>query len=544
MAHAEEQGLPATFPDGSPDVSSLQLKFKGGFRVWAIIVGLGITNVLAALENTVVSVAAPAIYTDLKIGVDYVWVTNAFFLASTVICPLFGQFCNIFGRKYVIFLALAAFVLGSGICGGAKTGGQLIAGRTIQGVGSGGIIMTTSIIISDLVPLRDRTQYSALLVSIFGVAVALGPFIGGAIVSSTTWRWVFYLNLPIGGAAFVVLFIFLNVRYDKTTDLWAKLRRIDVLGNVVLIAGTVAILYAIAYAGTQYAWSSWHTLVPLILGFVGLGVFAALQYANVAREPVIPSRLFSSRTSCLVAISTFINAALLYWMIFFLPVYFQAVKRYEPEYTGVVLLPIALLGIPGSVVAALALARWGRYRVLHVVGFSIQAIGIGLFSLLWEETTVADFIVFESIAALGGGFVFDTLLPAFQTPVAEADQGAATAAWYFLRLFGHIWGVAIPSAILNSKVNALLAAGAVSDPLARAQLAGGGAYQAASAAFVTQFTPDIQAEISALYRKSLQPVWYAAAALSAFAALLSTLEKELEMRKTLETEFGLVDDKK
>ncbi|KAI1275622.1 MFS general substrate transporter [Xylaria sp. FL0933] len=541
MAHIQEQGSPS--PDGPTDVPSSprdQARFKGGFRVWAIIVGLGTANVLAALENTVVSVAAPAIYTDLDVGVDYVWITNAFFLASTVICPLFGQFCNVFGRKNVIFIAIAAFVLGSGICGGAKTASQLIAGRTIQGVGSGGIIMTTSIIISDLVPLRDRTRYSALLVAIYGVAVALGPFIGGAIVSVTTWRWVFYLNLPIGAAGFFVLGVFLNVRYNKTLMLWAKLRRIDVLGNIFLIGGTVAILYAIAYVGTRYAWSSWRTLVPLILGLVGLGVFTVLQYASVAIEPVMPARLFNNRTSCLVAITTFINSALLYWMIFFLPVYFQAVKGYGPERTGVVLLPIALFGIPGSVVAALVLARWGRYRVLHTIGFSVQAIGIGLFAILWEDTSVVDFIVFESIAALGGGFVFDTLLPAFQTPVEEADQGAATAAWYFLRLFGHIWGVAIPSAILNRRVNELLAAGAVSDPVAHHQLAGGSAYQAASAAFLTQFTPDTQAEISTVYRKSLQTVWYVAAALSAFAALLSILEKEIKMRKTLETEFGLV----
>lgn len=460
---------------------------------------------------------------------------------STVMEPLFGQFCNVFGRKYVMFSVIAIFMLGSGICGGANTGTMLIAGRCVQGVGSGGIIMTTSIIISDLIPLRQRGNFSAVYMAIYGVGAALGPFIGGAIVSTTTWRWVFYLNLPIGSAAFMVLFIFLKVKYNKQMSFWQKVRRIDVPGNVVLVAGTVAILYALTYGGTRYAWNSWHTLIPLILGFLGLVIFAALQATSFAAEPVMPGRLFRHRTSMLVAINSFINGGLLYWMIFFLPVYFQAVMLYSPTRAGVALLPITLLGVPGSVVASLALARWGRFKPIHVVGFAIQTLGIGLFILQWEQTTVAEWAIYQCIAALGGGFVFSTLLPAFQAPVPDKDQGTATAAWYFLRLFGHIWGVAIPAAIMNNRVDALLAAGAVSDAAARGLLANGGAYQSASAAFVKQFSPAIQVEVRYVYRLALQRVWQVATALSGTAFLLTLLEEEVTLRKTLDTEFGLKD---
>jgi MFS family permease len=146
------------------------------------------------------------------------------------------------------------FVLGSGICGGASTGAMLIGGRAVQGVGSGGIIMVSSIVISDLVPLRERGNFSAILMSIFGVGSALGPFIGGVIVSSTSWRWVFYINLPIGGVAFALLFIFLRVKYNKEMNFWEKLKKIDLIGNALLIASMVSILYALSYAGTSYLW--------------------------------------------------------------------------------------------------------------------------------------------------------------------------------------------------------------------------------------------------------------------------------------------------
>ncbi|KAF4627060.1 hypothetical protein G7Y89_g11095 [Cudoniella acicularis] len=330
----------AEMQSSSLPLSELHLELEGGtpppapklgFQVYAIVIGLGITNLLAALENTVVAIAAPVILSDLQLGDSFIWITNAFFLSSTAFQPLFGQFCNIFGRRYVMFTVVATFMLGSGICGGASTGGMLIAGRAVQCVGSGGIVMVSSIILSDLVPLRQRGKFSAILMSIFGIGSALGPFVGGAIVSSTTWRWVFYLNLPIGGAAFVLLFVFLRVNYNKEMSFWQKLKRIDLVGNSILVASTVSVLYALSYAGTRYLWQSWHTLVPLLVGFLGLFIFAWLQTTSFSAEPLIPPRFFRTRTSAILAINTFLYSALLYWCIFFLPVFFQGVKLYSPR---------------------------------------------------------------------------------------------------------------------------------------------------------------------------------------------------------------------
>ncbi|KAI9695815.1 MAG: hypothetical protein M1820_008409 [Bogoriella megaspora] len=541
--------LQAEMEISSPQIDEAEAKttpdpaFKPSFRLYAIVVGLGITNLLAALENTVVAIAAPVILTDLQLGVDYIWITNAFFLCSTALQPLFGQFCNVFGRRNVMFTVIAVFVLGSGICGGASTSGMLIAGRAVQGVGSGGIMLISSIILSDLVPLRQRGNYSAILMSIFGIGSALGPFIGGAIVSSTTWRWVFYLNLPIGGAAFAILFVFLRVKYDKETLFWQKLKRIDLIGNGVLVASAVSILYALSYGGTRYLWQSWHTLVPLLLGFLGLFIFAWLQTTGLSAEPLMPPRFFQRSTSIILAINTFISAALLYWSIFFLPVYFQGVKLFSPRGSGVALLPISLLGIPGSMLGAIALTRWGRYKPIHVIAFALQTLGLGLFTMQREDTPAGQWAVFQCIVALGAGMVFSTMLPAFQAFISERDLAACTAAWYFIRLFGHIWGVAIPAAIFNNRIDTLVAEGAITDVDVARTISAGGAYQAASAAFVKQFSPALQAEIRAVYRLATQRIFQIAIVFAGVGFLLSLLEKQVELRKTLDTEFGLEEEK-
>ncbi|KAH7322407.1 major facilitator superfamily domain-containing protein [Stachybotrys elegans] len=219
--------------------------FKRGFRFWAIIAGLAVTSLLGALEHTVVTTSAPAILSDLDLREDFVWISNAFFICSAAFQPLLGQLCDVFGRRWIYLSIVAIFTLGSGICGGAANGGMLIAGRAIQGVGSGGIIMLNNVILSDLVPLGFRGQYVAILLAIFGIGTTLGPFIGGAITDNASWRWVFYINLPIGGTSLALMYWFLHLNYDKQMSFTQKIKRIDVVGNEILIASTVAVLYAL-----------------------------------------------------------------------------------------------------------------------------------------------------------------------------------------------------------------------------------------------------------------------------------------------------------
>ncbi|KAI0890576.1 major facilitator superfamily domain-containing protein [Annulohypoxylon maeteangense] len=515
-------------------------KTERSFRFWAIIVGLGITTLLGALENTVIVTAAPSILAELPLGDNWVWVTNAFFLCSAAFQPFLGQLCNVFGRRWVTLCIVVIFILGSGICGGATTGNMLIAGRAVQGVGSGGIAMVFDIIVSDLVPLRRRGNYIAVILIIYSIGTTLGPFIGGAIADTGNWRWVFYINLPVGGVSFATLFFFLHVNYSREQDWVARLKRIDYLGNAILVASSAAILVALTYAGTRYAWSSWHTLVPLLLGFAGFCLFFIFETSRWApQEPVIPARLFTNRTSIIVAINTFLNSALVYWSLFFLPVYFQSVQLASPSRAGVCLIPLALFTIPSAAVGAALLSRLGKYKMIHIVGFSFFIIGRGLYTLLDETTPVGEWVVYQLLSGIGAGLLLNTLLPAFQAPLKESDQAAATASWNFIRTLGSVWGVAIPAAIFSNRVDVLIAENSVEDPLASSLLANGGAYQYASADFVEQFSPTVQTQIRAVYRQAILRVFVVSFAFIGLAWLLALFEKDVPLRKVLETEYGL-----
>lgn len=322
-----------------------------------------------------------------------------------------------------------------------------------------------------------------------------------------------------------------------------KLKRIDWVGNGLIIAGTVAMLVALAGAGTQYSWASWRTLVPLLLGLFGLVLFAAWEVLAGSWFPgralVMPPRLFRHRTSLVVAINTFLHWMLVYWALYFLPIYFQAVLLYSAERSGVSLLPMSLVSIPGSAAAAMVVSRWGKFRWVHLVGESIFTVGLGLFALQSPGTTVAEWATFQSIAALGGGMVLDTLLPAFQAPVPESDQAAATAAWAFIRTVGGVWGVAVPAAIFNNRVDQL--ADTISDASVRQVLVGGGAYQYGSASFVGSIPEPVRGQVRAVYSEALKAVFLAAVAFGGVACLLFLVEKDVELRTQLTTEYGLLE---
>ncbi|KAM7214160.1 Major facilitator superfamily domain containing protein [Rhypophila decipiens] len=361
---AAKRAADETSDKSSSSIVEKEAEFERGFRFWTIIIGLGITTLLASLEHTVVTTAAPYILQELDLKENFVWITNAFFICS-------------------------------GICGGASTGNMLIAGRAIQGAGSGGIVLTVNIIVSDLCPLRKRGQYMAVILAVFGLGVAIGPFIGGAIAERTTWRWVFYINLPIGGLSLIIMFFFLRVKRASDQPLSKQLGRIDIIGNGILM-----------------------------------------------------------------------------------------------------------------------------FKPIHFVGFGLTALGMGLLSLLDQDTSIAEWAVFQIICALGIGIIIDTLLPAFQAPVAEKDQALSTSTWGFVRAFGCIWGVAIPAVIFNNVIDGRVGE-MVSNAKARELLGAGGAYQSASAAFVLQFEPLVQEEIRALYVLALRKVFWIGATFAGVGTVLS-----------------------
>jgi MFS family permease len=458
---------------------------------------------------------------------------------SAAVQPLFGQLANIFGRRWLALSIVGIYILGSAICGGANNGTVLIIGRAIQGVGTGGLNMILDVILSDLVPLRDRGVYIAITLVVLTIGTSMGPFVGGVIVENTSWRWVFYINLPFGGVSFILLFIFLQVRNVKEKSWWNKLSRIDFVGNVILMASTSTLLYALTYGGSRYPWYSARVILTLVLGFSGLAAFVLLENLGWAREPVIPLRLFRNRTAAVVFVNTFLSAVLLYWAIFYLSVYFQAVLVSSPTRAGVQMLPVVLVAVPGAAVSVMILSRHGRYKFLHGIGFAIVTIGLGLFSTLDQTSGISAWVCFQVLIAIGTGMVLNTLLPAFQAAQPESDQATATATWAFVRSFGCIWGVTIPAAIFNNRLESSL--GHISDSTVRGALAGGQAYGRATHDFISQFQDPTRAQIIGCFVGALKFTWHISIAFSGVAFLLVLVEKDIPLRTELHTDFGLED---
>ncbi|KAL7623673.1 hypothetical protein AAE478_005225 [Parahypoxylon ruwenzoriense] len=519
----------------TPGTTSENTKRRDG-RFWAVIIALCIVSLLSAAENTVIITSLPTITEKLNIGQDYVWISNVFFLTSAVVQPLFGQLSNVYGRRYLALSIVAIYTIGSGICGGARNSAMLIGGRAVQGIG---INMIIEVIVSDLVPLRQRGNFIAIILAVYGIGTTLGPFLGGIIVETTSWRWVFYINLPIGTFSFVLLFLFLRVNWNKSGTASEKLRRLDYIGNGILVSSTVSILIALTWADVAYPWGSWHILVPLVLGLGGMVLFIVFESLPFVSEPVMPLGMFSNRTAIIVYVSTFLNSVQNYWSFFFIPLYFQAVRLATPAESGVDLLVFSLVAIPGAAISLVVLSKWGRYKPLHVLGSALFTLGIGLFSTMDQDTSTVAWVWINIVPAIGGSMLSNTLLPAFQASLTEADQAAATASWSFMRSFGNIWGVAISAAVFNRFTAAY--APTVDDPRARALLTSGNSYASATKAFVESFEEPVRQQVRTVFTMALQKVFLIGVPFSGLILLLALFEKEIKLRTELKTEFGLED---
>lgn len=337
---------------------------------------------------------------------------------------------------------------------------------------------------------------------------------------------------------------------------------VDWVGNAILIGGTTAMLVALSYASNPYSWSSWHTLVPLIIGFASFFLLAAWESSALwaqpvlgkvspkaasmllswaPREPLMPPRLFATRTSVIITANTFLYTAAVYWCIFFLPVYFQTVLLKSPVGAGINMLPVTLSGVPAAAAAGVVLSKFGRFKAIHLVGFAIFTVGVGMYSTMDRNTSTGEWVGYEIIASMGGGLLLNSQLPAFQAPVEESDQAVATGTWNFLRTLGGVWGVAIPAAIFSNRVDTVVAAGAVaSNPAVALSLIDGGAYELASAAFVRSFEDQATHDaVRSVYRLGCQRVFQVAIPFVGLAFLLASVEKDIELRTVLETDFGL-----
>ncbi|KAF3002344.1 hypothetical protein E8E14_007041 [Neopestalotiopsis sp. 37M] len=472
---------------------------RHGPQFWVVIMSLSALSFISALDVMIIATALPSITESIGGATEYIWIANSFVIASAVLQPMIGQLADILGRQIPTVGSIILFMIGSGISGGSLNPAMLIAGRTVQGVGAGGIYVLIDIVCCDLVPLRDRGKYLGIINAWAGVAAALGPVLGG-LLAQANWRWIFYMNIPICALPLLTIVFFMRV---KTGTGNVKFRDLDLVGSIIFIPSLISLLIGLVTGGTVYPWSSWRVIVPIVLGLAGWICFH-LQQHFLASNPSVPRRLFSNRTSSAGFAMNFLGSVLLQAAGYFLPVYFQAVLGTTILDSGIYFIPMTLSILVFAAITGIILSKTGAYRPIHFGTFSLATLGFGLFTTLDQNTPKVAWAFFEIIASALGG-VMSIVLPAVLAALPESDVASASAAFSFIKTFGFVWGVTISSIIFNAVFRDNLHL--VSSPGLRSQLDVGGAYSFASQAHLVSSTvePEVWAEVLQVYVTSLKP---------------------------------------
>lgn len=515
------------------------VEFQHSWRLWCVFIVLCLLSFISAIDATIVTTSLPTITRDIGGSQEYVWVVNSFLFTSTVPQPLFGQISDIFGRRNPMIVAIALFGLGSGLAGGAQNPGMLIAARTIQGLGSGGLYVLSDIIVCDMVPPRHRGPYLGAILSTAAIGTTIGPIIGGALALKN-WRWIFWLNLPAAAIGLLAIVLILNVKYTRSPSWRHALSRVDFLGNIIFVPSMVSIFFGLIMGGTRgYPWSSWKIIVPLVLGVLGWVTFHVHQASPVCREPSMPPRLFKHRTSSGGFIIIFLGAIILQAINYFLPVYFQGVKGATPLMSGVYFLAFALAIMPFGGMAGAFMSKTGLYIPLHWLGFALSAISVGLFSTLDESSSRAAWVGYQVLASGGTGIIFTVTLPSTLAALPESDVAVATGTYSFVRSFGLVWGATMASIAFNGQINSHAAS--ISNQEIRNLLIDGGAYAYAAVqnGGIAELPDPTRSQVIAVYVKALRIVWWIVTAISGLGFFATFIEKHVELRKSHSTEYGL-----
>jgi EmrB/QacA subfamily drug resistance transporter len=413
-------------------------------RVLIIIGALMLGMFLAALDQTVVSTALPTIVGDLHGASHLSWVVTAYLLASTVSTPLWGKLGDMYGRKVFFQAAIVIFLVGSILSGLSQSMLELILFRAIQGLGGGGLMIGAQTIVGDIVSPRARGRYMGLFMAMFGVTTVIGPLIGGFFVDTIGWRWIFYINIPIGAIALVVTTFALPGALSRVR------RVIDYLGTaLVALAATCLVLFT-SLGGTSYPWTS-----PFIIGLAVAGVVFTVLFLWAERravEPVIPLPLFRNRVFAASSAIGFVVGFAMFGALTFIPLFFQDVKGISPVLSGVRLFPLMGGLLVASIGSGLLVSRWGRYKVFPVVGTGLMTIGLYLMSLIGVTTGAWTMAAYMVVFGLGLGLVLQVLTVAVQNAVPYDQLGTGTSGVTFFRMIGGSFGTAVFGAIFANVV--------------------------------------------------------------------------------------------
>lgn len=501
-------------------------------EIMIILSGLMTGLLLAALDQTIVSTALKTIVIDLHGLNEYTWVVTAYLLTSTASTPLYGKISDLYGRRVVFQFAILTFLLGSLLAGLSQNMAQLIATRALQGVGAGGLMALTFIIIGDIVAPRERGKYQGYFGAVWGLSSVAGPLLGGffsdhaTILGITGWRWIFYINLPFGILALVITSAVLHIPKIK------REHSIDYLGAALLVTGVTAILLSIAVYGPQNGWADSRTLTYLAVGAVLSVLFVIWE--GKAKEPILPMRLFRNHTFTLTSVLGAVIGAGMFGAIVMLPLYLQIVKADSATDAGLKLIPLMLGIVTTSIFSGKRITTTGKYKKFPIVGTAIMTVGIVLMATLTRVTPYWQLSIYAIIVGAGLGLSMQTIVIALQNSVDYRDMGVATSSNTFFRSLGSVFGTAIFGAVLNNRLAHYMQSGfadlATKNPDALVGVSHSPSGITKIIANPENFAPVIHNTALDAYVNAFHVVFITAAPITALGFLLALMLREVPLR--------------
>ncbi|KAF2814496.1 putative efflux pump antibiotic resistance protein [Mytilinidion resinicola] len=516
--------VPTSFGAEEKPVSN----WKKPYQFYLASLSLWLAVLIVSLDSTGLAVAIPVMTTQLGgTTLEAFWASISFMLAVTVVQPIYVTTSDVLGRRIPLFVALGFFFVGAIVFAVAENMATVIAGRVLQGFGGGGLDVLSEVIVTDMTTMKERPLWIGLLSFPMAVGSILGPIIGALFSEYATWRWLGWYNLPIIGITAPLAFFFMQLK-PLEDSLASKLRRLDWLGMLLFAIGAILFSVPLSWAGAMYPWGSWQTLVPFIIGILFLIGFAI--YEKWPTEPVFPHRIFGNITAQTTLVGAFIHGAILYALLLYLPLYFQAVFVETPLQAAVHILPLCVFVVVLSGAAAFAVEASRMYRWEIWVGWILLAVGIGLMSLWDRNTSTAETAGFQVLAGTGLGILFTVPTIAMQASAPTVDdQGLAIGVLVSFRLFGGLVGLAVGATAFTSTFESAIASlGSLPESVAILK------ESASAVAFIPRLREvtlpqGLMDAIINAYGDSLRNIWYVLAAFAAIAGIASVFLKELSL---------------
>ncbi|HUY77457.1 MAG TPA: MDR family MFS transporter [Ktedonobacterales bacterium] len=435
---------------GGTDDQRVRLR---GFALWSVLIALMLTLFLAALDQTIVSTALPTILSDLNGFNNYTWVVTAYLISSTLVIPIVGKLSDQFGRKWFIVAGVVIFLIGSALSGASQTIGQLITFRALQGLGAGALLSLVFTSVGDIFTPAERARWQGLFVGVFGLASVIGPSLGGWITDYTSWRWVFYVNLPVGAVALFFLLFYLpssiSARSTRFTG-WQAMRRIDFGGAATAAAATILLLLGLTWGGSTYPWGSWQVIGSLVAAGVLFVAFGVIEV--FAAEPILPLDLFRNQIFAASSAMSLLVGMALFAVVIYLPLFIQGVLGQSAANSGTVITPLTLSLVVASIIGGQLVSRVGRYQWLAIIGGVVLLVGIYLLSRMGVSTHLLTVTLFMIVVGVGLGLLQPVLTLAAQNALPRSRLGVGTGAVTYLRSLGSTLGTAIVGSVVTNTI--------------------------------------------------------------------------------------------